>query len=432
MERNYIGIDGSLAAGVIAVVLKGYPRLSETFIAQELHALEQRGLRLALYSLRHPTDGATHPVHAEIRAPVSYLPEYLHHEPVRVWRAWRKARRLPGYRAARAVWWRDLLRDRTRARVRRFGQALVLAAELPGDVAHLHAHFLHTPASVTRYAAAMRGLAWSCSAHAKDIWTIPAWEKREKLDACAWATTCTGANARHLRELAGPALRVDLNYHGIDTLRFPAPPKVRQTRDGRDPADPVALLAVGRAVDKKGFDDLLSALALLPRDRHWRLTHIGGGPLLPKLQKTARKLGLSERIHWRGPQLQAAVLGAYREADIFVLPCRLSADGDRDGLPNVLLEAQSQKLACVSTRVSGIPELIEDGVSGLLVEPRAPAALAQALARLIAEPALRLQLGEAGFARTTSAFSMHAGADRLAARLADSLGAGRQVAALPR
>ncbi len=416
-------MDGARAVGVIAVVLKGYPRLSETFIAQELRALEERGLRLALYSMRHPTERETHPVHAEIRAPVTYLPEYLHDEPARVWRAWRHVRRLPGYRAARAAWWRDLLRDRTRGRVRRFGQALVLAAELPGDIAHLHAHFLHAPASVTRYAAAMRGLAWSCSAHAKDIWTTPAWEKREKLGACAWATTCTAVNARHLRDLVGPAQQVDLNYHGIDTSRFPAPRQAREARDGRDAASPVGILAVGRAVDKKGFDDLLSALTLLPPDRHWRLTHIGGGPLLQQLQKTARKLGFSARISWRGPQSQAAVLDAYRSADIFVLPCRVSADGDRDGLPNVLLEAQSQKLACVSTNVSGIPELIEDGVTGLLVDARAPGSLASALARLIADPALRQRLGEAGFARTTRAFSMDAGADRLAARFAASVAA---------
>ena len=421
-------MNGPRELGVIAVVLKGYPRLSETFIAQELRALEERGLRLALYSMRHPTDRESHPVHAEIRAPVAYLPEYLHDEPARVWRAWRHVRRLPGYRAARAVWLRDLLRDRTRGRVRRFGQALVLAAELPGDIAHLHAHFLHTPATVTRYAAAMRGLAWSCSAHAKDIWTTPAWDKREKLAACAWATTCTDANARHLRDLVGPAQRVELNYHGIDTSRFPAPRQAREAHDGRDAASPVGILAVGRAVDKKGFDDLLSALALLSPDRHWRLTHIGGGPLLQQLQASARKLGFSERIHWRGPQLQAAVLDAYRSADIFVLPCRVSADGDRDGLPNVLLEAQSQKLACVSTSVSGIPELIEDGITGLLVEARAPVSLASALARLIADPALRQRLGDAGFARTTGAFSMAAGADRLAARLADSVAAAGQAA----
>ena len=383
----------------------------------------RRTAALALYSLRRPTDRETHPIHAEIRAPVVYLPEYLHREPARVWRAWRRARRLSGYFAARAVWWRDFVRDRTRGRVRRFGQALVLAAELPHDIVHLHAHFLHTPASVTRYAAVLRGLAWSCSAHAKDIWTTPEWEKREKLDACAWATTCTEANARHLRDLASVEGRVDLVYHGIDTTRFPVPDDIRRANDGRDPAFPVNLLTVGRAVDKKGFDDLLHALATLPPERHWRLVHVGGGPLLHELEDTARKLGLAERVRWLGPQSQAAVLEAYRAADIFALPCRVSADGDRDGLPNVLLEAQSQKLACVSTRVSGIPELIDDGATGLLVEPRAPAPLADALSRLIADPLLRRRLGEAGYARTTSAFSMNAGADRLAMRFRASLAA---------
>jgi glycosyltransferase involved in cell wall biosynthesis len=421
IRRNGNRMDGPLAAGVIAVILKGYPRLSETFIAQELRALEQRGLSLALFSLRHPTDREAHPVHAEIKAPIAYLPEYLHHEPARVWRAWRIARRLPTYRAARAAWWRDFLRDRTRSRVRRFGQALVLAAELPREVVHLHAHFLHTPASVTRYAAILRGLAWSCSAHAKDIWTTPEWDKREKLAACAWTTTCTEVNAQHLRQLAGPGRRVDLIYHGIDTTRFPSPGVALRPLDGSDPGCPVTLLAVGRAVDKKGFDDLLRALALVPPERHWRLNHIGGGPLQRELEDTARALGIGDRIQWLGPKSHAAVLDAYRTADIFALPCRISADGDRDGLPNVLLEAQSQKLACVSTRVSGIPELIEDGVTGFLVEPRAPAALANALSRLIADPALRRRLGEAGFARTTSAFSMDAGADRLAARFSANM-----------
>src|SRR5579883_1451086 len=137
----------------IGVILKGWPRLSETFIAQELHALEQRGFRLRLYSLRHPTDRSTHAVSRAVRAPVVYLPEYLYQEPRRVWRGWRAARRLPGYPAALRTWWRDLRRDRTPNRIRRFGQALVLAAELPSDVGYLHAHFVHTPASVARYTA---------------------------------------------------------------------------------------------------------------------------------------------------------------------------------------------------------------------------------------------------------------------------------------
>lgn len=402
--------------GVIAVVLKGYPRLSETFIAQELLALERRGLSLALYSMRHPTDALRHPVHAQIAAPVRYLPEYLHEEPLRVWRAWRRARRLAGYPQARDAWLRDLRRDPSRGRVRRFGQALVLAAEMPSDIVHLHAHFLHTPASVSRYASLLRGIGWSCSAHAKDIWTTPAWEKREKLAESTWTATCTRANAEHLREIAGASHSVDLVYHGIDTSSFPPPAVARPMHDGSDPRRAVEILAIGRAVDKKGFDDLLRALALLPPSLHWRLTHIGIGPLLDDLKAAAAALGIADRVRWLGSQSHPAVLDAYRAADIFALPCRVSADGDRDGLPNVLLEAQSQKLPCISTAVSGIPELIDDGATGLLVAPREPAALAGALSRLIIDPALRARLGDAGYLRATGGFSMNAGADHLAAR----------------
>ena len=170
----------------ICVVLKGWPRLSETFIAQELVGLEQRGLTLNLFSLRHPTDRATHALHAQLKAPVTYLPEYLHDEPARVARALKTARRLPGWNHARKVWLKDLARDRTRNRVRRFGQAMVLASELPPDTDWIYSHFLHTPSSVARYAALLTGLPWSFSAHAKDIWTIPEWEKTMRFFSVAY------------------------------------------------------------------------------------------------------------------------------------------------------------------------------------------------------------------------------------------------------
>ena len=131
---------------------------------------------------------------------------------------------MPGYRAARSAWLADLARDPTANRGRRFGQALVLAAELAPDIVHLHAHFLHTPTSVARYAAMVRGISFSISAHAKDIWTTPEWDKREKIASCAWLSTCTRANAEHLRPLAPSPDRVDLVYHGIDLGRFPPPP----------------------------------------------------------------------------------------------------------------------------------------------------------------------------------------------------------------
>lgn len=406
--------------GTVAVIVKGYPRLSETFIAQEILALEQRGLEQRIVSLRHPTDTRIHALNRAIRARVDYLPEYLYQEPLRVVRAWWRVRRRPRYLAARAAWLRDLARDRTPNRGRRFGQALVLAAELPQDVAHLHVHFLHTPASVARYASLLTGLPWSVSAHAKDIWTTPGWEKAEKLADCEWLVTCTQTGADHLAEVAAaagqPPEKVERLYHGLDLSRFPPMKTDRPPRDGRDSSDPVTILSVGRAVPKKGYDDLLAALARLPDGLHWRFVHIGGGLLRDRLRDRARALGLDDRIEWRGPRTQDEVLAAYREADLFVLASRVAEDGDRDGLPNVLMEAQTQGLACLSTRVSAIPELIDDGATGLLVPAEDPSALADALARLIASPAERSRLGQAGEHRVRTEFGFEAGIERLAQR----------------
>ncbi len=403
-------------AGTLAIVLKGYPRLSETFIAQEIAALESRGLRARLYSLRHPTESARHPVHREIAAPITYLPEYLKDEPRRVVRAWRRVRRQPGYGAARRAFLRDLRRDPTPNRIRRFGQACVLAAELPGDVVRLYAHFLHTPASVARYAALIARLPWCASAHAKDIWTTPEWEKREKLAELDWLVTCTAAGRDHLLRLAPRPDKVALVYHGLDFARIPPPPEMRPPRDGSTRADPVILLSVGRAVEKKGYDVLLDALARLPAALHWRLVHIGGGELISDLAGRAARLGLSGRITWLGPQTQDAVLAQYRKADLFVLACRVARNGDRDGLPNVLMESLSQGLACLSTRAAAIGELIEDGVNGVLVPPADPAALAAALDRLITAPELRARLGAAGNRQVRARFSMTEGIDALATR----------------
>lgn len=388
----------------IVVLLKGYPRLSETFIAQELLGLEQAGFDLRLVSMRHPTDKKRHPVHDEIRAPVSYLPEYLHHEPLRVLRGLAAARRLPGFRRAFSVFLNDLKRDISRNRIRRFGQAAVLAAEWPEGADWLHAHFIHTPASVARYTSLLTGVRWSCSAHAKDIWISPGWDIGGKLAEMQWAVTCTRSGFDHLRDLAGGRGNVHLSYHGLDLARFGPFGEARPAADGSDPAHAVRILSVGRAVDKKGFDVLLRALGRLPADLHWHLDHVGGGERIAALKRLAQDLGLETRITWHGPMDQAEVLALYRRADLFALACRIAANGDRDGLPNVLVEAASQGLACVSTDVSGVPELIEHGQSGLIVPPENPDALAAALATAIRDPALRGRLGAAAEARVRNGF----------------------------
>jgi glycosyltransferase involved in cell wall biosynthesis len=286
----------------IVVVLKGYPRLSETFIAQEILGLERSGLDLVLMSLRHPTDGRSHPVHDEIQAPIRYLPEYLHDEPRRVARALWRALRLPGFFSALMKFLADYARDRTRNRIRRFGQAAALAVEFPADAQWLHAHFIHTPASVTSYASLMLNIPWSCSAHAKDIWTSPDWELKAKIASARWLVTCTKTGLEKLWSLAADKDKLHLSYHGLDLSRFAPFAGDRPPRDGSNPEDPVILLSVGRAVAKKGYDILLAALALLPPEFAWRFVHIGGGDQIPALKEKAQSLELAHRIDWHGAQ----------------------------------------------------------------------------------------------------------------------------------
>lgn len=397
----------------VAFVLKGYPRLSETFIAQEILGLEQAGLALEIISLRKPTDTKRHPVHDEICAPVMYLPEYVKDEPLRCFRAWLKARRMAGYRDALQAFRRDWARDRTSNRARRFVQATVLAAERCDQVSSLHAHFIHTPASVVRYASLMLQLGWTCSAHAKDIWTSQNWDLADKLAEADWAVTCTRTGHAKLQSLAREPSRVHLSYHGLDLSRFAAFEDRRHVRDGSETAAPVRFVSVGRAVAKKGYDTLLDALAKVPKDIHWRFDHAGGGDLLDELQRQADRAGVADRITWHGALAQKDVLQLYRKADIFVLPCRIAPDGDRDGLPNVLVEAASQGLACVSTDVSGVPELIDDDVHGALVSADDPEQLAVALTRLARDPDLRTRLGAAAESRVRGHFDYQASVGQL-------------------
>lgn len=384
-------LGGAVMRAKLAIIVKGYPRLSETFIARELLALEEAGIELTLYSLRRPYDSVRHSIHDRIAAAVVYLPEYLHEEPARVVRGligvigWR------GFWRALGIFLGDFRRDRSRNRLRRFGQAVVLAHELGSGERLIYCHFLHTPASVGRYAALMRGIDWAFSAHAKDIWTIPAWERSEKLIDAAWGVTCTQAGYEHLR-LAAPSARLRLIYHGVDRTDLPAPPD-RAERDGAGGI--LTILSVGRIVGKKGYPTLMAALAQII-DVPWRFVHIGGGAST-ELEHQAELAGIDSRCHWRGALTRDAVMAAMHEADIFVLACRVEADGDRDGLPNVFLEAWSQRLSVIGTTAGAVTEAVIDGETGLIVPPDDPVALAQALRRLIGDGALRYRLGDAGY-----------------------------------
>ncbi len=400
----------SVSAPALAIVVKGFPRLSETFVARELQALEARGLAFSLYALRHPGSDAAL-VENKVSAAAHYLPEYLHEAPLRVFAAAVRVRRMPGFAAAWRAFRADLTLEFERGRVRRFGQACVLACEMPESVRHIYAHFAHSPASVARYAAIMRGIGFSISAHAKDIWTAPAWDLRQKMREAGFVTVCNRAGYDRLATLGGG--RLNLIKHGLatDALIAAAP---AQTRDGSASNDPVRLVSIARAVEKKGLRTLVDALAQLPRGLAFRFDHYGGGPLINELKEKTRGLGLDDRVTWHGPQTHAAVIAALDRSDLFVLPARMGSDGDRDGIPNALLEAQARGLAVISTRVGGIEEAVADGRTGQLVAPGDADALAAALRELIRRPQAREALGREALAHARRAYDAQAGYDALA------------------
>ena len=310
--------------------------------------------------------------------------------------------RLPkgGPRRVLAQWWRDVRRDPTANRWRRLGQAFVLAAELPalGATDLLYSHFIHTPCSVTRYAATLLRMPYAISAHAKDIYTSPDWELQEKLDDAVWTVTCTKGNVAYLSDRATNPETVNLVYHGLADQT----PDAAATRvdDGV-----LKLVTIGRAVRKKGLDTILEALAKLPADIKWHWHHVGGGELLSELEKQGEALGLSNRIMWHGAQPQAAVRAQLAAADLFLLASRVTGDGDRDGLPNVLMEAAVYEVPAVATTTGAIPEFVENGQSGVLVEPDDVTAFADAITALARDPERRRAYGKAINARLEQEFT---------------------------
>jgi len=355
-----------------------------------------------------------HALHDQLTAQVHYFPRRLRRSPLRLLRAWAKVWRLPGYADARTLFGQEIKRGRTPERVKLFQWAMILAAEMPPEVRLIYVHFISEPGTVGRYVALMTGLPLAGSAHARDIWTTSDREKREKLAAMRWVTTCNGPAVNDLRRCTDTPDKVHLIYHGLSLKRFPGTLPDRAPRDGRTNRDTVRFLSVGRAVEKKGFDVMLEALARHDPNLHWHWHHVGAGPLLERLQKQASKLGLADRITWHGAQDQATVIAHYRNCDLLVLPSKEGSDGDRDGLPNVLMEAQSQALACLATRFAAIPELIEDGETGVLVPPGDVGALGEALEQLVRAPERRQKIGLAGYARVRRDFQAEEGISKIA------------------
>ena len=414
----------------VAYVMNGFPRLSETFITHEIHQLERLGLNLRLFSVKREHEPKVHPIVAAIRAPLTYLPKatslsgtslpaWLLRNGGSFWRAHayvaaRHPLRWAGaLGSALALAWRHRSRDhRGQMRLRKvfvkeFVQAGQIAADVlrAGDVGHLHGHFCHGVTTITWLASRMTGIGYSFTAHAKDIYQAdlnPGRLLERKLDGARFVATCTCANAEVLRGRHPRPCEVHTIYHGLDTDWF-APPRVRPQPEA---GAPPLILSVGRFVEKKGFEHLIEACALL-RDRGvaFRCAIVGErGDAYESMRRLIDERGLTDQLRLRSAVTQDELRAIYAQARVFALPCQVMADGDRDGFPNVLAESMAMGVPVVSTRISGIPELIDDGVHGLLVEPRDPAALAEALHCVLANDALHERLARDGRQRIVERF----------------------------
>lgn len=369
----------------LAYVLKRYPRFSETFIVNEILEHEKAGMRIHIFALRPVRESHFQDILAQVRAPVTYIRD-ISAATHSLWEMMSLARReLPGFWQAL-----DELGDMEEGDLL---QAIKLALKArERGIVHFHAHFGTLAATVTRIASRLARIPYTLTVHAKDIYhqAVDQEDMRRKLGDAAGVITVSGYNQRYLQATYGRAAeQVRRIYNGLHLDRFTYQPPNLNSRE---------ILAVGRLVEKKGFDVLVEACGLLrERGIAFHCSIVGEGMMREPLQQRIERLGLAEQVCLAGPRAHAELIRIFREAAFFVAPCVISSDGDRDGLPTVLVEAMAQGTPVISTQVVGIPELVRHNDTGLCVAERDPSALADAMARLLQDANLRSSL--AGRAR---------------------------------
>ena len=398
----------------VGYVLKRYPRYSETFVVNEILAHEAAGLEIEIFSLRPPNDTHFQNSIAQVRAPVNYV-----RTPSRgrtnqslntpfpnavsfFWAELQEASKvLPGF-------WTALEYTRGEEASMVYQAAwLAQDVQLKG-ITHLHAHFGTVATSVTRLAAHFAGVPYTFTAHAKDIFheSVELETMSRKLRDAAAVVTVSDYNLAYLQETYGAAAnQIQRIYNGLDLGRLP----YQSPRDR-----PPQIISVGRLVEKKGVSILVDACAIL---KGWGCEFscqiIGAGELEASLRQQIQTLDLQSRVAVIGPRPQVEVFEQVQQAAVFAGPYIIGADGNRDGLPTVLLETMALGTPCVSTNLTGIPEVVRDEETGLLVRQHDPLALATALKRLLTDPDLRVRLATQARQLIESEFDIHRNANAL-------------------
>ncbi len=377
----------------LGYILKGYPRISETFISNEVLLLEKLGFTMRLFPMRLPRESFSHASVKKIKAQVDYLPTDLYADFFRLLRPniFLAAKRPRNFKKALVTAATGISKGQESATLKHLLQAGFLTnTHLIKDasIIQLHGHFAHSPTSVTFFAALLSGLPFSFTAHAKDIYTSQPEKLRKKITAAKFVITCTRHNAEYLQAIAGNcSTPIYCIYHGIDLKLFTHP--VNQQK----PREPYALLTVARLTEKKGLPTLYRALAGL-REKGIKFHHtlIGDGDDREKILDLIASLDLTRQCQWLGTQTHDEVLQHFRASDLFVLSCEIAENGDRDGIPNVLVESLAMGVPALSTTVSAIPEILIDGQTGMTVPPSQPKQLAEAMLRILTDHSLRQRL----------------------------------------
>lgn len=385
----------------VGYVVKRYPRYSQTFVVNEILAHEAAGLPVEIFSLRQPVDAHFQDFIGRVRAPVTYL-QSPDRRPSELWPDLQRAMEVLPDLGSR-------LPEARGTPTQELYEAVVLAREVINrGIGHLHAHFAGPATTVARLAARFAGIPYTFTAHAHDIFqsTVEADDLRRKLRDAAATVTVSDYNARHLRETFGEdASRVVRIYNGLDLDEYPF--EAPRRRDDR-------IVAVGRLVEKKGFQDLVDACAILvERGVPVTCRIIGTGALAGALRERVDALGLQGVVDVAGALPRSELIQEMRTAAALVAPSVIGADNDRDGIPTVLIEAMALGTPCVSTDVAGIPEVLRDGDTGLLVPPHDPRALAAAVGRPLRDADLRVRLAQGARALVETDFNVRPNAGRL-------------------
>jgi glycosyltransferase involved in cell wall biosynthesis len=404
----------------VIYIVRSWPRLSQTFILHEVLAAERRGMDLVVYSLIRSRETVVHRQVAQVRAPVRYLEDQLTQPwSRRLWLNLSEASANPsGYLRTLAY---SLLNPglasgyAESSTLRCFAYAVRIVAEIgrmraAGDrVVRVHGHFAHDPALVGMLVSRLTGVPFSFTAHARDLVQIPRTSLAKRAAVASAVVTCCQENADYLQGVLSGRRRppVVVIRHGVDLGRF--------RPGGRDPAVPIPrLVSVGRLVQKKGYVDLLHVLGEVHAAGHpFRCDIYGDGPMSDELVALRDRLGLTEPVRFLGAQDGDRIVRALHEADAFVLTPRVAADGDRDGIPNALVEAMASGLPVVTTSAGGVAELVENDRNGLICAPGDRAAMSAGLVRVLSDPALRTRLGRAARTTVEAEYDIDAAASRL-------------------